>query len=88
MQRHVLSTLLGCALMAGTHAWADPDAHPPATPASQARNPVSPQEEQWRKEQNEKDRQRLEADMYRAALGAQAFGKSDADVIQLMKARP
>jgi hypothetical protein len=52
-----------------------------------ARSREAAQKEAVRKQKLEADRSKAEADMYRKALGAQTNGKSDAEVIAMMKAQ-
>lgn len=55
--------------------------------AFEARNREAARNEAQRKQKLGADRTKAEADMYRKALGAQTNGKSDAEVIAMMKAQ-
>lgn len=88
MKRMAIAAMLGSVLLLVSDlALADFDAKDDQeSKAFQAKNREAAQQEAARKQKLTSDNTKAEADMYRQALGEKTKGKSDAEVILMMKA--
>lgn len=88
MKRIASAAMLGSVLLISSHlALADYDARDKQEAKEfQAKNREAAKKEAARKQKLKADNTKLEADMYRQALGTKTNGKSDAEVIEMMKA--